>query len=144
MSEIALISPEQAFDVIHAFVEDGNLPICKNKSLFCRNWNSLIDSGSGEIIGLFNPGLCGALGYLIYPDINDGEICAIEAFWYVKKESRGSGIKLLTAFEERAIAAGSSKLIMVHLSNLMPEKLKRLYERTGYIPTEQHYMKRVQ
>lgn len=143
MSKIAHITSEEAFDIVHPFADEGNLPMRKDKTVFCKNWNALIEAGTGKILGVFDPELCGALGFLIFPDINDGEISAIEAFWYVRQGRRGCGIKLLKEFERQAIASGATRLTVVHLSNLMPSKLKRVYDRLGYKPIEEHYMKGV-
>ncbi len=66
-----------------------------------------------------------------------------EQIWYVLKDYRRYGRKLLEALEERLITQGISALIMVNLSNSMNEKLTRFYSRMGYQLMESHYLKRL-
>ena len=79
----------------------------------------------------------------MFPDPNTGEMLATEFFWFVNPESRGSGLKLLKVFEKWAKEKGCKKVIMVHLSDSMPEKIRNIYLRFGYKVAETHYIKEV-
>ncbi len=129
-------------DVAHEFYEEGEIPLKFDSNIFINNWTNLINAKIGVIFILINGGnIVGALGGVKYSDINSSEIIATEMFWFVRKEHRGKGIKLLNEFEKWTKSMGIKKLIMVHLSNLMSDKLKRFYKRIGYKEIEIHYLK---
>jgi GNAT superfamily N-acetyltransferase len=125
------------------FFAEAGLPGRLDASVAEQSWRSLLGGGFGAIWAIEDSGgsYIGGLGALIYPDMNDGRLVATEAFWYVRPECRGGGLRLLQVFEDWAKARGVSRLMMVHLQNLMPESLSRLYVRRGYRPLETHYMK---
>ena len=83
-----------------SFIKEGNLPF-KLKKSFKDKWLKIIKNELGNIfVSETNGKIVGAIGCLIFPDINDNRLVAIEAFWYVDKESRGKdGLKLLFSFE---------------------------------------------
>ena len=105
-------------------------------------WMNLLSVGVGRVLGLWKGGLIvGGIGILITPALEDGTLVAQEAFWFVTGESRGGGMKLFIKGEEMARAAGVKRMHMIHLTNSMPDKLKKLYERRGYSKVETTYMK---
>jgi GNAT superfamily N-acetyltransferase len=106
---------------------------------FTEFWDTMMTSGNG-VVFLLNEGE-GCIGGLKYIDPLGGELTATETFWFVKPECRGGGIKLYKEFEKWATENGCRKVIMVHLSNMMPEKLKSFYTTLGYKETETHYIK---
>jgi GNAT superfamily N-acetyltransferase len=129
-------------DIGKLFFEEGKLPGKLIPDVFVRTWTSFLASGTGGILLLENDGLpIGMLGFLKYPDINDGETVMSETFWYVKPDQRGGGIRLLRKFEETAREQGAKRVMMAHLKSLMPEELAHLYVRRGYQPTETNYLK---
>lgn len=126
------------------FYEEGALPGVLVPEVFIATWTHMLSSGNGVIFGKFaGDELVGFLGGVIYNDPNDGELVASEFFWFIRKEYRGGGIALLDAFEEWAKGMGAKRIVMVHLTNLMPESLGAFYRRRGYSPIEVHYMMEV-
>jgi len=112
--------------------------------VFKKNWTQFIDAGIGIIYGLFEGDkICGTIGGFCYPDVNSGLLSATELFWFVLPEQRGKGLLLLDAFETWAKSKECKRIIMVHLTDLMPEKVKRIYDKRGYKPIEIHYMKEI-
>lgn len=126
-----------------SFYEEGKLPGGFNEGMFVENWLKFLALNLGAIFALECGGFRGALGAFCIPDSNDGELVGTEAFWWVSPEARGNGLRLLNRFESWATERGAKRLIMVHLSGLMPEKIGTLYERRGYSPVEVHYVKSV-
>lgn len=115
-----------------------------NIEIFASNWENFIESGVGIIFLLINNGdIIGVLGGIKYPDVNSNQLIATELFWYVEKEHRGQGGKLLKEFEEWAKLEGCKKIIMVHMTDFMPDKLSVIYRRKGYKKMEVHYVKEV-
>lgn len=116
-----------------------------NLEVFKRNWTCFIEQNVGVIIGMVaeDGSVQGALGALSFPDLNSAEPTATECFWFVREAYRGKGLYLLKAFESWAKARDCRKAQMVHLMDLMPEKLSKVYERLGYELTEMHYTKRL-
>ena len=86
-----------------------------------------------EIIGM----ICG----IKYPDFLTGLWTAMELFWFVDKRKRGVGIRLLIKFESWARKENCKDIIMMHLSDSMPEEVKTIYEKKGYKYLESHYIK---
>lgn len=64
-----------------------------------------------------------------------------EIIWYVDKEYRRDGIRLLREAEKDLKARGFSIMIMAVMENLKTDKIKSLYERLGYRAMETSYMR---
>ena len=111
-------------------------------NVFCSTWNNLYSIGAGVIFLLKRElDIIGVIGGIKYPDVNSGELIATEMFWFVDQEKRGNGIKLFKRFESWARDNKCKSIIMVHLIDSMPDKLKKLYTRYGYKPIEISYKK---
>lgn len=123
------------------FFVESSIPGKLVSDVFVKNWSFFLDNGMGKIFGVYeNEAMVGAIGGIIAPDLNDGEICATEAFWFVTPENRGSGIKLLLHFIKYAEEIGCVRLNMVHLFNEHADKLSKLYKKKGFSPVEVHYV----
>jgi len=66
-----------------------------------------------------------------------------EVVWYVSKNCRRYGIKMLKIIIEKVRDQGYKHMVMCHMHNGKTEKLARLYERLGFKPMETHYMGRL-
>ena len=68
-----------------------------------------------------------------------------ESVWYVTQEARKgkAGLYLIKAFEVECIKRGANAIIMIHMSNLYPEILDRLYKINGFRLMESNYIKGV-
>ncbi|MCK4276439.1 MAG: GNAT family N-acetyltransferase, partial [Phycisphaerae bacterium] len=64
-----------------------------------------------------------------------------EMIWYVSKDYRRYGLKLLKELEKRCKDRGINMIIMVALGNSMAERLHNYYERLGYRELETHYIR---
>ncbi len=107
-----------------------------------RRYEEMIESGLATVLVAEKDGeLLGALGFVKVNDFNNGELIAIETFWFTAPEHRGVGLRLFVAFERAAKAAGCVKAAMIHLTDSMPEGLERLYLGRGYRLVEKHYMR---
>lgn len=124
------------------FYAESGLPGKFVPEVFIANWTKYYEIGWGNIVGLFEGKVpIGAIGMMSYPDPNDGEPVAMEMFWFVQPESRGAGLKLLDEFERWAANRGAKRITMVHLTQLAPEVLRKLYLRKGYREIEVHFVK---
>lgn len=109
---------------------------------FEQSWKQFLLLGIGVIlISIEDDHPTGWIGGISYPDVNSGKQTAIEMFWFVRPGSRGSGVRLYREFEQWARLKGCDELRMVHLSDSMPDKLKRFYEAQGFDEVETHYAK---
>lgn len=97
--------------------------------------NSLILEDQGAIVGII-------AGIVTTYPLNDEKLYQ-EAIWYVKEEYRAHGVDLLRALEEWCKERDIKKIVMIHMSNSMPDKLKMFYESVGYAPLESHYLKQL-
>ncbi len=109
---------------------------------FIEIWSPLLSSGSGVILvedvdGKFK----GCLGGIAHRDLYSDSVVACEMFWFVSENSRGCGLNLYRQFESWARDKGAASIQMVHLSDSMPDGIKRIYERLGYESTETRYTK---
>ncbi len=124
------------------FWDEGALPGRLVPEVFVRNWTTLLGNGMGRIFGLYDgTNLVGALGAIIVPDLNDGDLTATECFWFVRKSHRGNGVRLLLNFVKYAKEIGCVRVNMVHVFNEHANKLSKLYKKIGFSPVEIHYIK---
>lgn len=125
------------------FYAEGNLPGRFVPEVFVATWNTLYSLGVAEILGLFRDDgeLLGVLGGIVSPDPNDGDLVAMEMFWFVRKEARGRGLLLIDAYEKWARARGAKRAMMGLLKALAPEVLQKTYLRRGYSERETQFQK---
>lgn len=111
--------------------------------LWVEGWTQYLDAGAAFI-------LChqgddgepiGTIGGFLTPDVNDGELVAQEAFWFVDPKARGIGLGLLDAFLSVAKTLGAKRVLLTHTRRLKPKALGRLYRRMGFTPLETTYAK---
>lgn len=142
---IRAITAHELKSIIHLgpkFWKEGNLPGEFIPEVFIRKWSEHIAAGHGHIFGLYvDRKVVGAIGLFIVNDINDDARVASEMFWFVDEEHRGGGLVLFRHAERYAKASGCKRMSMVHLVDLHPKGLEKLYERTGYRLIEKNYHK---
>lgn len=127
-----------------SFFSEGHMPGGFEKESFIKAWMTLIESGVGTILGIFDGStIVGALGCIFGPNLFNAKPILTEAFWYVLPQHRGgtAGIKLLRAFEHLGQSKGAKLLAMVHLKKLQPEKLANLFIKMGYSEVETAFVK---
>ena len=109
-----------------------------------QTYRRLLQNKTGAVFSLEKEGrFVGALGCLKACDLHNGDLTAIETFWFVDPAHRGGGLRLLDAFDCWAKEQGCVKKAMIHLEDSFPEILKGLYERRGYHLVESHYVAEV-
>lgn len=70
--------------------------------------------------------------------------CAQEIFWFVKPDCRnGVGSTLLDELENEAMRGGAQVFLTAALPGLRDKAIGRVYERRGYKPAENSYLKRL-
>lgn len=131
--------PRVADSVAGFMKESRHAPFDTGKAI--ESWTGFISSGIGTVLILDD--FHGAIGGVFYQDPHRLCLVASEFFWYVKPEHRGNGGELLDAFEAWAKKKGCARVIMTHLSDSMPQGLKKYYERKGYEELETNYIKEV-
>jgi hypothetical protein len=112
-------------------------------NVFLEKMQSFMRSGVGTVLCAHEGfELRGALAGVMYENVFDGERCATELFWYVwPGAARGTGSRLLDAFEEWARFRGATRVTMAYMLHNQPEQLAAFYEKRGYRPFETHYVK---
>lgn len=126
------------------FFIEGKLFGELNETSFVTGWQNFLKSGIGVLLGAFDGGrLCGAIGGSVFPDFPTGDLVASEFFWYCVPESRGAGLRLFKAFEQRAAERKAVRIIMVHLANLNDGPMSKLFARYGYEFAEKVYIKKL-
>ncbi len=114
-----------------------------NIEQFKKTWENILDKQIGVIIAAFeNDIVQGAIGGIFHPDINTGENTSSEFFWYVKKDSRGSGVRLLKAFEEWSKKQNCKKIRMTQLLE-GSDGVEKVYRRFNYYPVEVTFVKEI-
>lgn len=84
-------------------------------------------------------GMSGAVMFPFYA--NESYKIAQELFWYVDKNHRGEGGKLLESMEKWAKASGAKSMHMISLETPSAKVMDRYYKRSGYTPIEHTYSK---
>lgn len=125
------------------FFAEAKRPGNYSPEAFERLWSALFDQGIALFLVAEQDGeVVGAFGAAIHEDYLNSEKTASEMFWVVLPEARGTiGLKLFNAFEAEAAKRDVSRIMMIHLSNLTPESLRKLYVRRGYREVETVYEK---
>jgi hypothetical protein len=86
--------------------------------------------------------LKGAIAGLVYENVFDGGLCATELFWYVWPGAlKGTGAKLLDAFEDWARFRKCTRVTMALMRHNEAERLDKYYIDHGYEAFETHYVK---
>jgi len=84
----------------------------------------------------------GAIAGVVTHDLNTGDCVAVEQFWYVEREARGHGMKLLLHFEKWAKDSGAVRVTLGHVWDAAKQAVwERFYGMRGYKPLEIHYYK---
>lgn len=131
---------EKLIPLAKDFIAESGQDIPFDPDHFTDTWKQIYATGTGSIIKYEKDGvIVGALGFLIYKDILSGELKSTETFWFVKKEFRGVGLLLLDEFEKVSKKMGVKRIMMAHLKNLMPEKIKSIYLKKGFKEVETQY-----
>lgn len=131
-------------ELAFAFFSESGLPGQLDFEHWKAQWTKFIDMGIGKIIAYYDgEKFVGMIGGLCVQCTMTADMEAIEAFWYVQKDKRGTpiGIKLLKSFEKWASQRGAKRVKMMHLSDLNAEMMRDIYLRMGYTPLEQAYSK---
>ncbi len=144
--EVHLLAPS-----LKSFFAEGSLPGGFDVRHFIQSWRRLIESKIGVVFGVFQDGgatdgaLIGSLGAVLCPNLCAPNSMAVESFWYVLPGQRGTtaALKLLRAFEGWAKDQGCRIVAMIHLENLQPAKLGKLYDRMGYKKVETHWVREI-
>ncbi len=112
---------------------------------FRKVWDTLLNACDAVIFIQEEDGeIIGTIGGLLHPNLySEKELIAEEFFWFVRTEARGAGVKLYRAFEQWARDNGAQWIQMMHMKDVMPEKVAHFYERIGYEPIETRYEKRL-
>jgi N-acetylglutamate synthase-like GNAT family acetyltransferase len=101
----------------------------------CKDQSFVIDI-NGSIVGI--------IAGEITKSIANGELIYQEIIWFVSKNHRRYGLRLLSEVERYCKQNGVNKIVMVHLSNSLSDKLKELYFRLGYKQLEVQYIKELE
>lgn len=95
---------------------------------------------------LLTDGKSAMLGFLVFPIfMNSSCLIAQELFWWVDKDSRGTGVgvEILKKAEELAKEYGASSMIMLSIKELDGDRVNKLYEKLGYKQREQSFVRRL-
>jgi len=86
----------------------------------------------------------GMVGFMAFPFyFNFAVTVAQEVFWWVEPDQRfGVGAQLLDAFETAGRQRGASVFIVSAVARLRSATLERFYQRRGYAPAENTFIKR--
>ena len=98
----------------------------------------LIEGAAGEVfVAEVDGALGGMLAVVAYAHPLSGEWVAGELAWWVDRDHRGVGLRLLRAAERWARAQGAVRFDLVAPT---PE-VETLYARLGYVPIERTYQR---
>lgn len=142
--EVRQLKPDETELLIESaksFFKEGDLPGGLDPEVFCKNWATIIESGKGAVFVFFEDGkLVGSFGGVLAPHLCSNKLMAVECFWYVLPEYRGHGIGLYYNFFRWAKEKGAKLFSLIHMNNLHPESMKKLYQRLGYRAIETNYL----
>lgn len=127
-------------EIIRKFapLTNAGIPVTQNIEDLCAayltnpNFVYLEEPGKGAILGLVFPHWW-----------NPSVLVAQELGWWVEPEYRGTsvGIRLLKQFEIRVAELGATKVMMICLEALEPDKVEQIYTKLGYTKLERIFIK---
>jgi len=134
---------DAAIDLLKEFQEESlkeygiNLDIATIQET-CRKYegSTLVAEEDGKIIGII-------AGTVIRIPTFTTPIY-LESVWYVSKMHRRVGIHLLKTLEELCKSQGISHIILAHMMNSKADKLGEFYRRSGFVPYEINYIKKLE
>jgi hypothetical protein len=140
------LEERQIPDLLHlASIFEGESAFVKvDPGTFEQTLLSLIKSDLGVVYCAVSSGhVVGSIGGMIVTCPLSGLKKMMELFWFVDPMHRKGniGIKLLSTFEIKAFESGCDSIMMVHMADSMPGKIKRLYVGRGYVEIETTYSK---
>ena len=94
---------------------------------------SFLAEKDGKVVGLLAGEMVG--------DLLSGEATYAEIMWFVSKDHRSCGARLLRFVEKWVTEQGIKRMMMVHMCNAKEGQLREFYARLGYRPMEVHYIK---
>jgi len=102
-------------------------------------------SGGTLLVAETDGGCVGMAAGICYPFYaNLATKVGQELFWYVKPDFRnGVGASLLDELENQALRGGAQVFLTAALAGLRDKAIGRVYERRGYRPAENCYLKRL-
>lgn len=133
---------ESVVKLAEDFFNEAQLPGSFRKGSFFACWRSHLLAGTGVLLCADTvPDIAGLIGGVIVPSAVTGDIFLTEAFWFVRKDSRGvTGLKLLMAFIEAAKELKVDHVTMAHMHFALSEKAEQVYEKFGFRKLETHYI----
>lgn len=127
------------------FFEEARLPGKFHVEHWVKQWTLLIRAKVGFMWLLtHDSSVVGGIGFVISPDLCDGELVLQQSFWYVTPKHRGNAasIRLLKEVEEFGRLAGVSRIITGRNHASDPQmRLHMLLETMGYKALETSYCK---
>lgn len=119
-----------------AFMQEYDLPGVFKPDVFLKNWRYFLQSLPSIMYGLWEEThLTGGIGGIIHPDLNTGDLHAVECFWYVDPSYRKTFLagRLPLTFKKWGKRNGAVRWKMIHLlqedEDPSTVKLAGFYER---------------
>jgi hypothetical protein len=101
-----------------AFMKEYDLPGTFSNEEFLKNWTLWLTAYPAIMYGLWEgTHLAGGIGGMIHPDINTGDLLAVEFFWYVEPSRRKTllAARLPLTFKKWGKRNGAIRWKMIHL-----------------------------
>jgi hypothetical protein len=148
MIRTLLIEDEEEVPSFFARFKDDSKCVSINVPYAQKYYRTMIENKMGQVFLLCDEetgSVHGGLACIKGPVPHSGQMVAVELFWYVAPEYRGSlgALELLVAFENWAKENQCSSCALIHMMDSQPERLEKLYLRMGYKLLEKHYIKEV-
>jgi hypothetical protein len=140
------LNEQQIPDLLYlaSVFESESLFVKVDPRAFRQTLLNLINNDSGVVYCAISGGrVVGSIGGMMVMCPLGGVKKMMELFWFVSPDHRNGniGIKLLSMFERKAVESGCGSIMMVHMSDSMPERIKALYVGRGYAEIETSYSK---
>lgn len=114
-----------------------------NSDVFKYYWGQLLQTGMGMVILRMGPKEpAEALGLMIHPDVNDGDLTAVAAFWYFIEDPTSLIAGRLYDCAERALKErGVKRLYLGALLDARFPKVMQSLIRRGALPVQMQLVK---
>jgi hypothetical protein len=114
-----------------------------DREVWVKIWTTMLDASIGFILQRTSEGRpAEAIGVMLYPDPNNGQLAAYSGFWYITGESKSLAGGLLYHELERILKErGVQRFFMTALLNQRENKVSQYMLRSGFLPVEVLHVK---
>lgn len=138
------ITDDQLRELGDGFITEAGIKAKFSPSHFRNFWKTAMNMGVAHFWAAYNDKqVYGLLGMILSQCPFSGDVIAIEMFWYIHPDHRGSitGAQMFSLASRWAQKVGAKRIIFSSIVQNTAAKLVAFYEHAGFKQLETHFVK---